>query len=366
LSSRDRTIDWLAGGVRCRFRIGTGAVGAVAGLAAARPVAVVVDARVQRRHPDVCAAILAAAAPGRRLVLPGGEAVKSPRRLLQLLRWLGRCGLPRDGLVVGIGGGTLLDLAGLGAALWQRGVDYAAVATTLLAAVDAAIGGKTAIDLDGVKNPVGAFHPALLTAVDPALLATLPRREWRQGMAELVKTAVLGDAVLFRSLERRRADLAAALARGRADRPPPATPLPWDRWIRRAAAVKISLVERDFRERGPRRALNLGHTLGHALEPLLGIAHGEAVALGLAVAARLAARRGLCTAAERDRIVALLAACGLPTRAPAPPRRAVAALIARDKKRAAGRTRWVLPAGIGRVVLDVPVEVAEALALLEA
>ena len=347
-----------------RHRVGSDAVAAAARLAADRSAVVIVDTAVRRRHP---ALVRRLAGGGRRpvLVLPGGEAVKTPQRLVQVWRFLARHALPRDGLLLAAGGGTVLDLAGLAAATWHRGTAWAAVATTLLAAVDAAIGGKTAVDLDGLKNPVGAFHPPLLTAVDPAVLRTLPRREWRQGWAELVKTAVLGDARLFRELERRRTVLAAALGAGRADRSV-AFPrgLPWRDWLEHAARVKIRVVESDFRERGPRRALNLGHTLGHALEKVRGIPHGEAVALGTAAAARLAAGRGLCTARDRDRIVALLAAGGLPVTAAPPPARAVAAAVRRDKKTAGGTVRWVLPAGIGRVALDQAVTVTEALAAL--
>ncbi len=355
------------GGVTTDYLGDDAALDRLAGRLGRRPAVAVVDRAVARLHGGRLAAVLrdGGGAPLPRLVVPGGEAAKTVANLERVWRWLAARGLPRDGTVVGVGGGAVLDLAGFAAATWQRGVAFAAVPTTLLAAVDAGLGGKTAVDLGALKNPVGAFHPAGCVLVEPELLGTLTRRDWRCGLAETVKAAVIGSPSLFRDLEARGPDLAALLARGRADRPVPgALGLPWASWIDGAVRVKGRLVSADFREAGPRRALNLGHTLGHALELQLGLAHGEAVALGLAAAARLAASRGTCPRRDAERIVALLAACGLAVAAAPPPRRATAALVAGDKKVRGGEVRWVLPRRIGAVDIDARVGLGDMLAAL--
>jgi len=362
MTRKTREISIKFGESRGRYLCGTGTLAAVRRIRKSRPAIVLIDATVARRHGD---ALTRALGDIPRLTRPAGERIKTLSELERAYHWLARTGLPRDGLLIGVGGGTLLDMAGLAASTWGRGVDFAAVPTTLLAAVDAAVGGKTAINLDRLKNPIGTFHPAELIAVDTVLLATLPRREWRNGLAEMIKAAVIGSVVLFRSLEKHSSRLAASVGTG--DRRKPVTDasaLPWVDWIAESVGVKARVVASDPREAGPRRALNLGHTLGHALEPLLNLGHGEAVALGLAVAARIAAARGLCSKRCADRQIALLEACGLPVTAPSPPRAEVVRLVVRDKKNRAGQVRWVLPARIGKVVLDQPVDVDDALAAL--
>jgi 3-dehydroquinate synthetase len=355
------------GGVTTDYLGDDGALDRLAGRLGGRPAVAVVDRTVARLHAARLETALRGAdgAPLPRLVVAGGEAAKSVANLERVWVWLAARRLPRDGVIVGVGGGAVLDLAGFAAATWRRGVEFAVVPTTLLAAVDAGLGGKTAVDLGALKNPVGAFHAAANVLVEPSLLSTLSRRDWRCGLAETVKAAVIGSAPLFRDLEARAPDLAGLLARGRADRPvPDILELPWAVWIDGAVGVKGRLVARDFREAGPRRALNLGHTLGHALELQLGLAHGEAVALGLAAAARLAAARGTCPRRDAERIVALLAACGLAVTATAPPRRATAALVAGDKKVRGGEPRWVLPRRVGAVDVDARVGLDEMLASL--
>jgi len=362
MASKTREISIKFGESRGRYLCGAHTLAAVKRIRKNRPAIALVDAAVARRHG---VALTRALGDIPRLTRPAGERIKTLAELERTYRWLARTGLPRDGLLIGIGGGTLLDMAGLAASTWGRGVDFAAVPTTLLAAVDAAVGGKTAINLDRLKNPIGTFHPAELIAVDTALLATLPRREWRNGLAEMVKAAVIGSPVLFRGLEQRSSRLAASIGAG--DRRKPvanASALPWVDWIAESVSVKARVVASDPLEAGPRRVLNLGHTLGHALEPLLSIGHGEAVALGMAVAARIAAARGLCSRRCADRQIALLEACGLPVTATPPPRAEVVRLVVRDKKNRAGQVRWVLPARIGTVVLDQPVDVDDALAAL--
>ncbi len=343
-------------GRRCELRFGRGVLGLAP--AAGGSAVAVVDRGAWRAHAGPLRRALRdeEGRPWPLRVVPGGEGAKSVENLARLWAWFADRGLPRDGVVVGVGGGAVLDLAGLAAATWQRGVRFVAIPTTLLAMVDAAIGGKTAIDVGGRKNNVGAFHPAIRVLADPAFLATLPRREWRCGLAETIKAAVIGSPGLFASLERESAALSRAFAgprRGRADLAPPAARrLPWAEWIGAAAAVKAGIVRRDFREAGPRRALNLGHTLGHALEADGSLTHGEAVAVGMATVVAVARARGLCPARDAARILDLLAACGLPRHAPLPAAARLDRLLAADKKRLGGRIRWVLPLGVGAVAID--------------
>ncbi|MBU1073733.1 iron-containing alcohol dehydrogenase, partial [bacterium] len=269
MTVKTKEITIRCGGSRGRYVCGKGVLGELARIRDGRPAVALVDATVARRHGDALASALGDAP---RLTRPGGERIKTLAELERIYRWLAEVGLPRDGLLIGVGGGTLLDVAGLAASTWGRGVAFAAAPTTLLAAVDAAIGGKTAVNLDSLKNPIGTFHPAALVAADTRLLNTLPRHEWRNGLAEMIKAAVIGAPTLFRDLESRRDELSASVGRGDRHRTiEDAGRLPWHGWIIDAVAVKARVVAADPFERGRRRALNLGHTLGHALEPLLGL-----------------------------------------------------------------------------------------------
>jgi len=272
---------------------------------------------------------------GNALLLAGGEAVKCVDGWREVLDALVARRIDRDGIVVAVGGGTILDLAGFAAATYLRGVRWIAVPTTLLAQVDAAHGGKTGIDHPAAKNLIGAFHAPAAVVVDPEYLATLPQREVRGGLAEVVKHAVLGAPSLL----------------ARVGREDPA------RFVEEAARIKLAIVDRDPLERGERRLLNLGHTLGHALERAGGYAlhHGEAVAVGLRAACRLAAAH--CGFAGGAAVEEALSRCGLPARAAAP-EEAVLEALGHDKKRRAGRLRWVLPVALGdvRVFDDVPDE----------
>lgn len=332
------------------------------------PACMLLDGTVARRHGlRLRGLVLPGGSRSRRvLVLPGGERAKTMIQLERAYCWLAGLALPRDGVLIGIGGGAILDLAGLVASTWNRGVRYIAIPTTLLAMVDASIGGKTAINVAGLKNPVGTFHPASHILADPAFLTTLPRREWRCGLAELIKTAAIGSGRLFAAIERQSERLQELLGRGPAHHSTPATlaALPWTEWIGRAARVKARVVTADFREAGPRRALNLGHTLGHVLEADGTLTHGEAVAVGMASAARLAARRGLCNQRDALRLINLLVTCGLPVKASPPARDQLARLLGGDKKRQGGKLRWILPERIGRVRLDQEVSVDEITAAM--
>lgn len=286
----------------------------------------------------------------RPVTLWGGEGAKTLATIDELHGQCATAGLGRDGGIVALGGGTVSDVAGFAAATWKRGIDWAVVPTTLLAQVDAAIGGKTGVNRPEGKNLVGAFHQPAVVLIDPELLRPLPARQLASGLAEVVKSAVIGDPTLFERLETR-----ADAVRG-AD-----VPLLTD-LVARAVAVKARLVAADPREAGVRAHLNLGHTLGHAIEAATGfgpVTHGEAVALGCVAAARIAVARGLCDAALPGRLRALCGRLGLPV-APPPGLDAAAlrAALGSDKKAAAGRVRWVLPRAIG--VVEVHADQGEA------
>ena len=238
--------------------------------------------------------------------VPQGEASKSPARLTDLLEAMLRAGLTRRDCVVAVGGGVVGDLAGLAAALYMRGVDFCSVPTTLLAMADASVGGKTAVDLAGVKNAAGAFRQPKAVLIDPEVLATLPPRQVSNGLAEIVKMALTLDADLFARFE------------------DPAGPGPIEDLIAGALRLKIGIVEADEREAGPRRVLNFGHTLGHGIEAACEgrLLHGECVALGMLP---------LCAPAVRERLLPVLRRLDLPTAADFDPEAALAA-IAHDKK----------------------------------
>ncbi len=342
-------------------------LGPLAGLELARfvphpPPVYIIDEQVAQRHPDWLKQIQEGCDhfEHHKLVLPGGEAVKSLAHLETIYRWLADSNVGRDATLVGIGGGTILDLVGLAAATWKRGINFVALPTTLLAMVDAAIGGKTAINTAGLKNPVGVFHPASGILADCGFLTTLSLGAWRDGMAEMIKTALIGDPRLFAHLHHSRDQLAALLSEGDAEQPVPGIlgALPWSEWISQAAFVKADVVNRDFREQGPRRALNLGHTLGHVVEawshetdkPLT---HGAAVSIGMAVVFRIAAERGTCSVPTAVQVIELLEACGLPISYRCPPAAKLDRLLASDKKASArDGVRWVLPRKVGLMDLE--------------
>ena len=302
-------------------------------------------------------------------LLPSGEQAKSLEVLESVYAWLAERALTRESSIVGVGGGATLDLAGMAAATWRRGVNFVALPTTLLAMVDASIGGKTGLNTAGLKNPVGCFHPASGILADSCFLATLPRRRWQEGMAEMIKTAVLGDPELFADLHRSRAVLSTYLATGPEQEPVNGVlgALPWKDWIGRAVTVKARIVTSDFREKGPRKALNLGHTLGHVLEAHSmaqgrDLGHGQAVAIGMAVVFRIAAERGTCPLATAVQLLEVLEACGLPVTYPAPPEATVEELLAGDKKTSArSGLSWILPLRIGKMDLGAKVSTAEIL-----
>lgn len=241
------------------------------------------------------------------VVLEAGEAHKSLAGVERIWSALAENGTGRDGLVVAFGGGMIGDMAGFAAACWMRGIDFVQVPTTLLAQVDASVGGKTGVDLPQGKNLVGAFHQPVAVLADSQLLQTLPEREYRAGFAEIAKAALLADADFLAWLE---SNASALVGRDGAA---------LEHAIARSCEIKADIVARDEHERGERAWLNLGHTFGHAIETVTGyerFLHGEAVAIGLVLAARLS--EDLCglDSALRPRIVALLAQLGLPVALP--------------------------------------------------
>jgi 3-dehydroquinate synthase len=286
--------------------------------------------------------------------MPDGEAHKTLDTLASLYSQFVAGGLDRSAAVLALGGGVTCDVAGFAAATYMRGVPVIQVPTTLLAMVDASVGGKTAVDLQEGKNLVGAFKQPALVVIDPDVLGTLPAHDVASGMAELIKHGVLADPALFAALERAAPD-----------------PDDWERWIARSLQVKIDVVEGDPYERGWRATLNLGHTTAHALEQLSGFSlrHGEAVSIGMVVAAHIAVARGMADPALPARTAAALSRHGLPVRCPPYDAGEIWTAMGRDKKKRGKRLRWILPRAIGTVeiVEDVPrAVVIDALCVLGA
>jgi 3-dehydroquinate synthase len=279
--------------------------------------------------------------------VPAGEQSKSFDQLSRLCDECFCAGLERRSLILALGGGVIGDLAGFVAATYHRGIPFVQLPTTLLAQVDSSIGGKTAINLPGGKNLVGAFYQPALVLADIAALATLDARQFSSGLAEVVKHAMIRDAALFARLE---ADAAKILARD------PAT---LGEIVARNCAVKAAVVSADEREAGLRAILNYGHTVGHAVEAIASYGvytHGEAVALGMAAAAAIACSRGFISDAVVAQQNKLLGRFGLPTKLRRPlDADALLEAMRHDKKVRAGRLRLVLPVAIGetRIVDDV-------------
>lgn len=288
------------------------------------------------------------------IVLPDGETHKNLDTLGRIFDVLVANRFARDDLLVALGGGVVGDITGFAAACYQRGIDFVQIPTTLLAQVDSSVGGKTAVNHPGGKNLLGAFHQPIAVLADTDTLRSLPPRELRAGLAEVIKYGLICDAEFFEWLEKK-ADALLALdaeALGTA--------------VRRCCEIKAGIVARDEREQGERALLNLGHTFGHAIETVTGYKswlHGEAVGVGLAMACSMSARAGWMTAQELQRVNALLQRVGLRTEAQgdvAPG--AARAVMAQDKKVKAGQLRLVLMRGIGAafVTADYPSDALEA------
>jgi 3-dehydroquinate synthase len=329
-------------------------------------VLVVTNPEVDRHYGDRCHHSLEAAGlQVERLVLEAGEEQKTPASVARIHDAAFHQRLERGSLIVALGGGVVGDMAGFAAATWLRGIAVVQVPTTLLAMVDAAIGGKTGVNHPGGKNLIGAFHQPRLVLVDPTLLATLPEREFRAGMAEVIKYGVIGDTPLFSDLEtaaqRNPAGGLASLAA--------VGPSLLQRLLERSAAAKARVVAADEREGGLRAILNYGHTLGHVVETLTGYGtylHGEAVALGMLAAGEIARVMGLWGEGPRDRQRAVVEAAGLPLCWPRLDGDAVIGCLQSDKKVRDGRVRFVLPTAIGAVEIRNDVSTASILQALDA
>jgi 3-dehydroquinate synthase len=312
----------------------------------ARVLLVTQQAVAESGHLEpVTAALEAADVEVHRYDVPDGEAAKSAGLLRELWEACAEVPLSRRDLVVALGGGVVGDLAGFAAATWNRGVGVLQIPTTLLAQVDAAVGGKTGINLPQGKNLVGAFHQPVAVACDVATLATLPHRIRVEGLGEVVKYGLIADPGLLDLLE------------GHADEVLAGDAALLQQIVYRSVAVKARVVAGDEREGGERAYLNLGHTYGHAVESLTGydeVLHGEAVAIGTVVALRLGVRLGRTPPELADRGEALLERLGLPTRGPALDRDEVWATMGRDKKADADGVRFVVMDGPAQPAVVVP------------
>jgi len=277
--------------------------------------------------------------------IPDGEAFKTPDTASELYERFLSVGIDRSSTVVALGGGVVGDLGGFVAATYMRGLRFVQCPTSLLAMVDASVGGKVAVDHPRAKNLIGAFKQPALVVTDPLVLATLPQAELRAGLAEVVKHGIIGDAELFEQLEQQGPDDLRQV-------------------VQRAVAVKVAVVEEDPYERDRRAVLNLGHTFGHALEVLsdFRLRHGEGVSVGLVIAARVAVASGLCEPFLAGRIEDLLQGLGLPTTWSAFSPAAIWEAMGSDKKKRGRKLRFVLPRALGDVIVtdDVPQDVIMA------
>ncbi|MCP4689042.1 MAG: 3-dehydroquinate synthase [Desulfobacterales bacterium] len=268
-----------------------------------------------------------------------GEKIKTLATVMNIYESLVDLEADRSSFIVGVGGGIVCDIAGFVASTFLRGVRFGFVASTLLAQVDASVGGKNGVNLGGYKNMVGVFNQPEFVICDLNLLKTMDKKEVLCGMAEIVKHAAIADAEMFSFLEENHAR-ALELDQGVIER------LVYD-----SIRIKSEVVNKDEKEAGERRKLNFGHTIGHAIEKTAGVPHGEAVSAGMVAAARLSVQRGLLNAKDEKRLYNLLEKIGLPTSIPTDEMKAVDALR-RDKKREGSRIHFVLLDGIGKAVVD--------------
>lgn len=285
------------------------------------------------------------------LTIPDGEPFKTLATVAGLYSQLVEARLDRRSPVVALGGGVLGDTVGFAAATYLRGVPFVQIPTTLLAMVDASVGGKVGVDLPQGKNLVGAFKQPEMVMIDPQVLATLPPAEFRAGLAEMVKHGIIDSPALFEALEERSRGVREQGGRGESDLSALLLTPRFASLLPESIGVKVRLVQEDPFEQGRRAVLNLGHTFGHAFERLANfeIRHGEGVAMGLVCAAHLAVRLGYCSEETAARIIALLARLGLPIEPPPYPPGEVWAAMGADKKRQGNRLRFILPRAIGNV-----------------
>lgn len=293
-----------------------------------RRVVIVTDANIDRLYGDLV--------PCEKIVVGRGESMKTLQTVEQIVRRLIALDADRKTFLLAVGGGIVTDVAGLVASIYMRGISFGFVSTTLLGQVDASVGGKNGVNIDGYKNMVGCFTQPEFVICDPRMLTSLPAREFRAGLAEIVKASIIGDGAMFERLERSsfeelRTDtelLAAA--------------------VRSAVRVKAEIVERDEREAGDRRLLNLGHTLAHAVEKSSrAMNHGEAVALGTALVCDAAVKMGLLESSVRDRVVRLLIRLGFVLASPVAMSKLLKE-VTKDKKSEGAQIHLIVPREIGR------------------
>ena len=317
------------------------------------------DENVAREHLDPVLMALKLSRD-QALVLKPGESQKSWERAGEVLDWMLTARIGRDAALIALGGGVIGDLAGFCASVYQRGIDFVQLPTTLLAQVDSSVGGKTAVNHARGKNLIGAFHQPIAVVVDTDTLLTLPPRELRAGLAEVIKYGLLADPILFTWLEKNLERIIGLEPQFIAET------------IERCCAIKARIVGLDERENvagGPRALLNLGHTFGHAIETYTGYGewlHGEAVAAGMCMAADLSHRLGWIKAVELERATRLLGRVGLPTSVPAGMTpKDFRDLMGLDKKVKGGKLRLVLLRSIGEAVLTSEFDESALTATLE-
>ena len=290
-------------------------------------------------------------------IMPAGEQEKTLSRFSELINSLAENKLTRDSCILALGGGVVGDLAGFAAACYMRGIDFIQIPTSLLAMVDSSVGGKTAVDLPAGKNLVGAFFQPKAVWIDPNVLATLPEREYKAGLAEVVKYGAVMDDEFFDWLEN---NAQALLAK---------QPEILEQAIAKSCQYKADIVARDEHEQGDRTLLNFGHTFGHALEVLLDyntLVHGEAVAIGMVLAAKFSAELGYAKTDDTVRLEKLLHTFGLPTKMPVGLNAAhILEKMRIDKKATTGEIRLILWRGIGKAFVEKEVPSQELLSFLQ-
>ena len=299
------------------------------------PPVIITDEKVGRLYADRFP-------PGHVITISTGEGIKTLDTVNRIYTELVAMEADRSAFIVGIGGGIICDITGFAASTYLRGVRFGFVASTLLAQVDASVGGKNGVNFGGYKNMVGTFNQPDFVLCDLDMLRSLPEDQLQCGFAEIVKHAAIADIGMFAALEKD-SDKALAL-----------DPVVIERLVYDSLIIKSTIVNRDEKETGERRKLNFGHTFGHAIEKVTGVPHGQAVSVGMVLAAGMSLRRGLITADENDRLRALLKKLNLPTKITFDQRAALEAL-GKDKKREGDRVHFVLLKGLGQTVItEIP------------
>jgi 3-dehydroquinate synthase len=309
-------------------------VGQVFNLPSLQNPIIVTDENVAKHHLEKIQTLFNA----KSVIVPAGEEHKNLETVSRLWKAFLENGLDRKSTVIALGGGVIGDMTGFAASTYMRGIDWIGIPTTLLSMVDASVGGKTGFDLPEGKNLIGSFYPPKLVIADPSLLLTLTERELRSGMAEVVKHGIISDPDLFAMCQHGMDWVKANL----------------EEVVKRAMAVKIKVIEEDPYEKGIRAALNLGHTVGHAVELVskFELRHGEAIAIGTAAEARYAARVGLASQGTVEAIESTFSKLGLPIQIPSEmPREKIIQAMRVDKKKNAKAIRFALPVEIGKVEL---------------